>query len=226
MTFELSCRRVERFFIYSLIFLIVMSTAMEISYYLLEHKRLLGLVPQLSLTEEANIPTWYSTLLLAACALALAVIGVIERGPYRRHWLILSLIFLYILMDEASVIHEMTIRPIRQAFDLSGAFYYAWTLPAAVLMVIFLLSYLGFLRYLPTVSRNRFVIAGSIFVGGTFGTEFIISYLWDTSGDDFAYGMLNVLQEGMEIAGASLFLSALLRHLAAQGNEVRIGLKS
>jgi len=37
MTFELSCRRVERFFIYSLIFLIVTSTAMEISYYLLEH---------------------------------------------------------------------------------------------------------------------------------------------------------------------------------------------
>ncbi len=33
MSFELSCRRVERFLIYSLIFLIVMSTAMEISYY-------------------------------------------------------------------------------------------------------------------------------------------------------------------------------------------------
>jgi hypothetical protein len=57
MSFELSCRRVERFLIFGLIFLAVMSTAVEVSYYLLDHKRLLGLVRQLSLTEEANIPT-------------------------------------------------------------------------------------------------------------------------------------------------------------------------
>ncbi|MBT4044819.1 MAG: hypothetical protein HOF11_15060 [Rhodospirillaceae bacterium] len=229
MALGLSYGRIERFLIIAALFLAAMSTLMEISYYLLDHKRLLGAVRQFSLAEEANIPTWYSALLLASCALSLAVIGLTrptEKGSYRRHWLILSLIFVYMSMDEAAVIHEMSIRPVREALDLSGAFYYAWTLPAAVLMAIFLFSYRGFLRHLPATSRNRFVLAGLIFVAGAFGTEFILSYLWDVHGDDFAYGMLNVLQETMEITGASLFLSALLRHLAAQGDQVLVEIKN
>jgi hypothetical protein len=129
-------------------------------------------------------------------------------------------------MDETAVIHEMTIEPLREALGLGGALYYAWTLPAAVLLAVFLFSYIRFLRYLPLVSRNRFIVAGLIFVGGAFGTEFILGYLRDTGNDNFAYGMLNVLQESMEIAGASLFLSALLRHLAARGSELRIKLNA
>ena len=210
-----------------------MGAAVEISYYLLDHQPLLdhqlllAAMRQFSMLNEANIPTWYSTLLLASCALALAVIGFSqsrETGGYRRHWLILSLIFLYISMDEASVIHEMSIRPIREAFNLRGALYYAWTLPAGLLGTIFLLGYLGFLRNLPASSRNRIISAGLIYVGGAFGTEFIASYMWETQGDTFAYAMVCVLQESMEIAGASLFLSALLRHLASEDSPLRIRL--
>ncbi len=229
MSIVLSCRRIERFLILGLIFFAVMSTLMEFSYYILEHKRLLGAVRQFSLSDEANIPTWYSTLLLASCALTLFVIGLNiakEKGSFRRHWLGLGFIFTYMSMDEASIIHEMSIRPIRYALDLSGALHYSWTLPAAVLMAIFLLVYLSFLKYLPVVSRNRFILAGLIFVGGAFGTEFIISYYWSTEGDSFFTGMLNVLQESMEIAGASLFLSSLLRHLAGMGDSITFSIKT
>ena len=229
MPLNLSCRRIELYLLVAVILLALLGTAVEVSYYLLDHKRLLGAVRQLSLAEEANIPTWYSAMLLASCALCLAAIALTQDpgdGKYRRHWLILALIFTYISLDETAVIHEMTIRPVREAFGLSGAFYYAWTLPAAVLMAVFLFSYLGFLRNLPPSSRNRFVLAGLVFVGGAFGTEFIISYWWDTRGDDFTNGMLNVIQESMEIAGASLFLSALLRHLAAMGGELRLTIKT
>jgi len=229
MQFSISRHRIEIFLFVAWIVLTALGTASEISYYVLDHKRLLGAVRQLSLAEEANIPTWYSSLVLTSCALCLAIIGFSKPkngDGSRRHWLILSMIFLYISMDETSVIHEMTIQPVREAFDLGGAFYYAWTLPAAVLMTIFLISYLGFLRQLRAGSRNRFILAGLIYVGGAFGTEFVISYWWDTHGDGLRNGSLNVAQESMEIAGASLFLAALLRHMARTSDEILISLKN
>jgi hypothetical protein len=215
--------------IIAVIFLAFMGAAVEISYHVLDHKRLLGAVRQFSLIRESNVPTWYSALLLTACALSLGVIGVTRpagKGNYRRHWLILALIFLYMSMDEAAIIHEMTIRPIRDALHLSGALYYAWTLPAAILMAIFLLSYLGFLRHLPASSRNRFILAGLIFVGGAFGTELIIGYLRDSEGYKFASIFFSAFQEIMEMSGSSLFLAALLRHLAADGGQIRIKIRS
>ncbi|NQV60408.1 MAG: hypothetical protein HQ502_12110 [Alphaproteobacteria bacterium] len=225
MSMNLPRRRIEMFLIVAAILLIVLGTVMEVSYYLLDHKRLLGFLRQFALAEEANIPTWYSAMLLASCAICLAAIGFLqtpETGNYRRHWLILALIFLYMSMDETAVIHEMTVDPVREAFGLDGALYFAWVLPAAVLMAVFLACYLGFLRHLPSSSRNRFVLAGLVYVGGAFGTEFVIGYWWGIHGDTFGSGILNVIQEGMEIIGVSLFLSALLRHLAAMGGELRV----
>lgn len=63
-------------------------------------------------------------------------------------------------------------------------------------------------------------------MGGAFGTEFVISYWWDTHGDGLMNGSLNVAQESMEIAGASLFLAALLRHMARTSDEILISLKN
>ncbi len=211
-------RRIEILLIIGVSVFFVLGSLMEVSYYILEHKRLLGALRQFSLSEEANIPTWYSALLLLSCSVTLALItntqNAREQG-YRRHWLILSLIFLYISMDEISVIHEMTIKPLRYTFDLTGIFHYSWVIPAAVLMAIFLVSYIGFLRHLPASSRNRFIISGLVYVGGAFGTELIIGYHWTTVGEGISSGMLNVLQESMEMCGSSLFLSSLLRHLEA-----------
>ncbi len=229
MPLNLPRGRIELFLIIAAIFLTLLGTGMEVLHYLFDHKRLLGFSRQFSLGEEANVTTWYSAMLLASCALCLAAIAFVlprDGGNYRRHWLILALIFVYMSMDETAVIHEMTIRPLRNAFDLGGVLYYAWILPAALLMAIFLASYLGFLKHLPSSSRNRFILAGLVYVGGAFGTEIFIGYWWDTYGDNFTNGMLNVIQESMEIAGASLFLSALLRHLTAMGGELRIAIKA
>ena len=96
----------------------------------------------------------------------------------------------------------MAIRPVREAFDLSGAFYYAWTLPTALLTAICLAGYLGFLVHLPTGSRNRLIQVSQIYVSGAFAIEFIIGNSWQSHGDGFTNGMLNVIQESMAITGS------------------------
>lgn len=82
--------------------------------------------------------------------MGLAIIALrLPKGEanYRRHWLILALIFTYLSMDETSVTHEMTIRPLRYYFDLDSALYYSGVVAAAVLQAVFLFSYFGFLRH-------------------------------------------------------------------------------
>jgi hypothetical protein len=64
--------------------------------------------------------------------------------------------------------------------------------------------------------------AGTVFVGGALGTEFPISYWYDHYGYDFIYGSMNVVQETMEILGASMFLSYLLRYIEMEIGPVNL----
>ena len=91
--------------------------------------------------------------------MGLAIIAVcLQKGEanYRRHWLILALIFAYLSMDETSVIHEMTIRPLRYGSDFNSALYYSWVIPAAVLLAVFLFGYFGFLRHFASQQLQLF----------------------------------------------------------------------
>src|SRR5689334_13266364 len=58
---------------------------------------------------ERNIPSFFSMLLLMTSAVILYMISIIKRKfqfPFRNHWLGLSLIFLFLSMDELISLHE------------------------------------------------------------------------------------------------------------------------
>lgn len=176
-----------------------------------------GLVKMANLSFEGNLPTWYSSLLLAACAAALILIahlGAKEGAAHLWHWRALAVIFLYISLDEAVIIHETFNSPLRTALELQGVFYFAWVVPVAALLAVFLLAYLRFLKSLPRRSRLLFILAGAVYVGGALGTELPISAWYERhGGDNIGYGLLNLAQESLEILGASIFLSALIDYL-------------
>src|SRR5690348_9847197 len=68
-----------------------------------------GALPLLSLSYEQNIPTWYTSALLLACSLLLAVISAGARAkndPFTNHWRGLAVAFLYISLDEVAELHE------------------------------------------------------------------------------------------------------------------------
>ena len=66
-------------------------------------------------------------------------------------------------------------------------------------------------------------VAGLIFVGGALGTEIPLG-LWAAAHGDanWIYGAIQTVQETLDLAGASLFLAALVRHLARGGVRVTI----
>ena len=123
-----------------------------------------------SLSYEANVPTWLSACMHATSAVLLALIASGKRqgnAPFVRHWWGLSIVFAYISIDELATLHE----GMNSWFDLPGALYFGWVIPAAFLVSIFVLSYWRFLTHLPGITRFRFIRAGAVFVGGALGVE-------------------------------------------------------
>lgn len=167
---------------------------------------------------EGNITSWISSMLLLISAVLLAVIAIGKRqlgGPYMRHWSVLALIFVYLSMDEAARIHELTMYPLRSAFDPTGVFYYAWVIVAIPLVLLFAVSYLGFLRALPRSTRILFVIAGLLFVIGAIGMD-MLGGLFITS--DLARGqtiatLIQIIEEFLENMGIVIFIVALVSYL-------------
>ena len=94
--------------------------------------------------EEANIITWYSTSILLLSSFLLGIIAFSKKSNYDSytfHWGFLSLVFLYLSVDEAAVIHEMADSPLRSLFNLGAFSYCGWILPAGIAVIIFGLAY-------------------------------------------------------------------------------------
>ncbi|AUX40918.1 hypothetical protein SOCE26_023200 [Sorangium cellulosum] len=179
-------------------------------------KRRSGVVPLLSLSYEQNVPTWYTSSLLLACSLCLAVIAVGARraGGFVKHWWILSAAFLYISLDEVVELHEEA----SSWIELGGAFYYSWVIPAAAVVAVFAVVYLRFLGHLPRPTRNRFLLSGGIYVTGALAMELPLGYWAEQAGsNNLGYALIDFVEESMEMLGVNLFLLALVDHLAVQG---------
>ncbi len=166
-----------------------------------------------NLSEEGNLPTWYTSMLLLACSALLFAIAWAERRD-RGHWLGLAVAFLYISVDELVVIHETLNEPLRQAFGLGGALYFGWILPFGALAAALGLLYMRFLGRLPATVRLLFVTAGLVYVAGAAGTELPVGAWYARhGGDNLVYGLLNLWQESLEILGLSVFCSGLFAYV-------------
>jgi len=176
------------------------------------------LVPLLSLSEEANVPTWYSSMLLFACAAVLASIARLVRvsgGRMVAQWAVLAVVFAYMSLDETAQIHER-LNSVHALSGLRGVFYFGWIIPASVLVLVAGVAYLPFVFRLPKPSRTSFIVAGVIYVGGALVMEMPLG-AWATrhGENNLGYALIDAVEESMEMAGASLFLVALLRHRAS-----------
>ena len=175
---------------------------------------------------EASLPTWWQQTVLAVCA-GLALILGAERSatgkPERRHWIGLGLILLFLSVDEGTQIHERLTTPVRDALGVDGGLlYYAWVLPAALLLGLFGLAFFRFWQRLP--ARARWVLAaaggadvGGGLVGGALGGAYEAEH-----GKDFGYTAITAVEEGFEMLGQALLTYALLTLLAVRERVVAV----
>lgn len=186
---------------------------------------------------EENLPTAFAVLLLLASTALLALVARLERGRRGRwtwHWAALAAGFAAMTLDEAWSFHEKLIGPGRKLLgggDALGIFYYAWVVFAIVLLVLLVPLFLRFVIELPQPTRNRFLLAGALFVGGSVGTELAagaFNELHELGREGgygprhFQYSLIATVEEGLEFAGLILFIRALLLYVPVSFGELRI----
>ena len=169
----------------------------------------LAIADALSLSLEANIPTWYASVLLFACAALLVAHGRRDKARWRAHWLGLAFAFVCISMDEVASFHER----LNGLARFGGALFFGWVVPFGVLVLVIGLLCVPFLRALPPVTRTRFVTAGALYVGGALGVELVLGWWTEQHGAfNLTYRMIDAVEEGGELAGVSVFLWSLAAH--------------
>ena len=183
-----------------------------------------------ALDSERSLPAWYSSLLMVGCAVLLFCTARLTRQDGGRdvlRWSLLALIFLVMSIDEAVSFHEVLIEPLRNGLGTSGIFYFAWVIPGSVIVGLLGLYFLPFLFRLTTRSAVLFAAAGAIYVGGALGLELIGGSLADAYGiESTPYLVAAVLEEGLEIAGLTVFFLSLTDHLARHWPVVGIAVAS
>lgn len=222
----LNPRRVAVVLLCTVAALVAASSAGQLIVHLTGHDNVFGFVPRFSLVEEANVPTWYSSVALLACAALLAIVARTEREAGNRfvlHWNVLALLFLGLSVDEAAALHEMLIEPLRGALGVGGLFYFAWVVPALAALAVLGLAYLRFLVHLPPQTRRLFLAAAATFVGGAVGAEMAGGAWVESRGfHNAGSALLWTVEESLELVGIVVFIYALLRHLELRGGIVAI----
>lgn len=200
----------------------------QVSRYRLGRPHLRGFVDLFDLNVEANIPSFFSSLLLVIVTGLLGLIGTLERrraARFAKHWSALAIIFAYLSVDEAAQLHEKIGFNVAEYVDTQGfPSFYAWVLPFSILVVVLGLAFLPFLRALPASLRTLFVAAGALYVGAALGLEIVDALYTRTHGyGNLSHALLYTTEEAGEMCGLILFIYALLSHLRRSDPRITIG---
>lgn len=180
-----------------------------------------GFVPKFNLDAEMNVPTWFSSALLALCGLLTLRVAARENAPgWRRKWRFLAGAFFICSIDEIAAMHEMLVDPVRSLLHTRGLLHFAWVVPG-ILLVAFLAVFLAplFLRLPPSVKRT-FFFAAAVFLGGAIGLEMAGgAYVAVHGPDHFAYSLLAHIEELLELLGPILFVKGAMQLLYAPAGQ-------
>jgi hypothetical protein len=186
------------------------------------------------LDREKNLPSLFSFLLLFISSICLAIIALGNTRAnhrYKKHWFALSLIFLFLSIDEWNSFHELLTDPLRANLNTSGIFFFAWVIVAIPLVATIFLVYLKFLRDLPPHTKKLFFMAGGLYLSGTLGMELINGYYFSQNVDAILtqeaipamiYAVMTHIEELLEMIGIVTFIYALTSYMSRYVEQLEI----
>jgi len=226
MTLVISPKKLSQILTLVVLCLTLASIAGQYSTYFLGHARLKGLVRLFDLDDENNIPTWYSSSALLLCSILLATIAFAKKrdgARYVFHWTVLSIIFLFLSLDEAASVHESINEPLRAALDAGPVLYHTWVILGAAVVLAIVVVYWRFLSDLPSPTRRLFLTAGIMYVGGALGVELLGGWYSALYGKkNIMYVMIATVEEFFEMQGIVVFIYALMSYMSLNIKEVRV----
>jgi len=166
-----------------------------------------------NLDSEASIPTWFSIIqlfMIGFIALLVAYNQKATAPPSKRGLILFGLGFIYLSMDEGSVIHE----------KLTYIFYHNPLVPyfhgthgiwivvyGCIGIIVLLILHRDIFAVYKYFNKEALIFTGGmiVFLAGTAGSETITFFYIDKS-NPFIYTVEVILEEFLEMAGASVLL--------------------
>jgi hypothetical protein len=196
-----------------------------------ERAHALGLVfalQEFNLDEEMNLPTYFSSLLLAFAGLLLSLMARHVRqtsAPMLSHWRGLACGFFLMSFDEFAGFHERlgSLLRLRLHVTYIHGFKLNWVAAGLPLIILIGCAYVPFLRALPIRLRSALITAGAVYVGGLVGMEVVSTRFARAYGEqNMTYACLTLAEELMEMGGVILLIRAISRELTEVAGEWRV----
>ena len=124
---------------------------------------------------EQNVPTYYSGCLFLLNVLLLLSVRQAAKTLSKPNviWLMLAALFLFLGFDELFAVHERLGRPVREAWNLSGIFFFAWVLPYGAAVLLLAMLFLPVWWRLNQRSRLWLGMSAATYLAGALGMEMI-----------------------------------------------------
>jgi hypothetical protein len=157
------------------------------------------------LDEENNLPTWFSSFLLLNNAFFLALMARSRKDRDKLHWWAMSVGFFVLSIDEVAGLHE----------SFNSSIEMNWAIPGAVLVTVVAVAFIPFLLRLRRGLAGIFILSGVVFVSGAIIVELLSE---DMDSDSLGYMLAVALEEGLEMLGAWLFLTTLIKEMCNESS--------
>jgi hypothetical protein len=158
---------------------------------------------------EQNVPTYYSGCLFLLNVLLLLSVRQAAKTLSKPNviWLMLAALFLFLGFDELFAVHERLGRPVREAWNLSGIFFFAWVLPYGAAVLLLAVLFLPVWWRLNQPSRFWLGMSAATYLAGALGME-MIGGLYRQP--DLLFVSLATIEESLELAGLIMLTYSLL----------------
>jgi len=182
--------------------------------------------PLFYLGVESNFPSWFSSMILLSGSLMLFILYKITSDTEPdKFWAFLSVVFVFLSMDEAISLHEHFIWALRERYNLTGFFFFGWVIPGIAFVAIVGSMSIPFLRRLPPKVATHLMIAGGAYVFGAVGFEMIGGFFYERISEDNytseMYRAIATVEESLEMGSIIFFNYVLIRYMRfiIKGND-------
>ncbi len=167
---------------------------------------------------ENSLPTYFNALLILIAFFILAIIALHHKNMKSvlvYNWLLLTLAFLLLSLDENPSVHNFFVSVIssygiRQKLDFS----YAWGMPFGAIGLLFIFFLIRFTTTLPKTIARGFVVSGVIYVSGAIFIGMYGTRILNIRGfQNIKYALVASYEESLEMIGLTLFIYFLLEYI-------------
>jgi len=204
--------------------LIVIHTIILFIYYTVGDPDKFDFVRMFDLDMERNIPTVFSSLILAIASLCFYLLSKTQESKkYKetKYWLGLSGVFLFLSFDEGAKIHEKLGDFTENFVEASGYLHYPWVLSYSLFVFILGILYMKFFLKMEKKVFFSFMLSAFIFLLGAVGFELLGANESSAHGTaTVTYSVLYTIEESLEMYGVIYLIWILLTLLEKKGIEI------